>query len=174
MTEDKMVGWHHRHNGHEFEQAPGDGEGQEGLACCSPWGHKESDTTEQLNNNKNDLWSHHFHLFWLPQPVSFHSSSLWPHFPETSPMSQSYCLSHRLSAPSGYISGKVSVYISYFLNTFLTLLIYLFNKGEICHRLRLWQIAICSYNKCCVSIKQYFFFVTTFSMVGNAEFPLRM
>ena len=44
-----MVGWHHRLNGHEFEQAPGDGEEQGGLVCCSPWGHKELDTTEQLN-----------------------------------------------------------------------------------------------------------------------------
>ena len=47
-----MVGWHHRLNGHEFEQALGVGEGQGSLACCSPWGHKESDTTEHLNNNK--------------------------------------------------------------------------------------------------------------------------
>ena len=45
MTEDEMVGWHHRLNGYEFEQAPGDGEGQGSLACCSPRGHKESDTT---------------------------------------------------------------------------------------------------------------------------------
>ena len=54
MTKDEMVGvgWHHRLNGHEFEQAPGDGEGQGSLACCSPLGCKESDTTEQLNNNK--------------------------------------------------------------------------------------------------------------------------
>ena len=44
-TEDEMVGWHHQLNGHEFEQAPGDGEGQGGLACCSPCGRKESDTT---------------------------------------------------------------------------------------------------------------------------------
>ena len=51
MTEDKMVGWRHQLNGHEFEQAPGDGEGPEGLTCCSPWGHKELDTTERLNNN---------------------------------------------------------------------------------------------------------------------------
>ena len=43
--EDKMVGWHHRLNGHGFEQAPEDGEGQGSLACCSPWGHKELDTT---------------------------------------------------------------------------------------------------------------------------------
>ena len=50
-TEDEMVGWHHRLNGHEFEQTLGDGEGQGSLVCCCPWGHKESDTTEQLNNN---------------------------------------------------------------------------------------------------------------------------
>ena len=49
MTEEEMVGWHHRLDGHEFEQALGDGEGQGSLVCCSPWGHKESDTTEQLN-----------------------------------------------------------------------------------------------------------------------------
>ena len=47
--EDEMVGWHHWLVGHEFEQAPGVGEGQGSLVCCSPWGHKESDTTEQLN-----------------------------------------------------------------------------------------------------------------------------
>ena len=47
-TEDQMVGWHHRLNGHEFEQALGDGDGQRGLACCSPWGCKESDMTERL------------------------------------------------------------------------------------------------------------------------------
>ena len=44
-TEDEMTGWHHRLNGDEFEQIPGDGEGQGSLACCSPWGCKESDTT---------------------------------------------------------------------------------------------------------------------------------
>jgi len=49
MTEDEMVGWHHRLNGHEFEQAPGAGDEQESLACCSPWSCKESDTTEWLN-----------------------------------------------------------------------------------------------------------------------------
>ena len=52
VTEDKVVEWHHWLNGHEFEQALGDGERQGGLACCSPWGRKESDTTERLNNNK--------------------------------------------------------------------------------------------------------------------------
>ena len=48
-TEDEMVGWHHRLNGHEFESTLGVGDGQGGLVCCSPWGHKELDTTEQLN-----------------------------------------------------------------------------------------------------------------------------
>jgi len=50
MTEDEMVGWHHRLSGREFEQALGDDEGQGGLACCNPWSCQESDTTEQLNN----------------------------------------------------------------------------------------------------------------------------
>ena len=45
-----MVGWHHRFNGHEFEQTLGHSEGQGTLACCSPWGRKESDMTELLNN----------------------------------------------------------------------------------------------------------------------------
>ena len=49
MTEDEMVGWHHRCDGHEFEQALGVGDGQGSLVCCSPWGLKELDMTEQLN-----------------------------------------------------------------------------------------------------------------------------
>ena len=49
MTEDEMVGWHHRLNGGEFERALGDGDGQGSLACCSPRGLKELDTTERLN-----------------------------------------------------------------------------------------------------------------------------
>ena len=51
-TEDTMVAWHHWLDWHEFEQNLGDGEGQGFLVCCSPWGHKESDRTEQLKNNK--------------------------------------------------------------------------------------------------------------------------
>ena len=51
MTEVWLVGWHHRLNGLEFEQAPGNAKGQGSLACCSPWGRKESDTTKRLNNN---------------------------------------------------------------------------------------------------------------------------
>ena len=49
MTTDEMVGWHHRLDGHEFEQAPGVGDGQGRLACCSPWGCEELATTERLN-----------------------------------------------------------------------------------------------------------------------------
>ena len=59
MTEDEMVGWHHQLNGHEFEQALGGGDGQGSLACCSPWGHKESDTTEWLD------WLTDLTLTWL-------------------------------------------------------------------------------------------------------------
>ena len=49
MTEDEMVGWHYQLNGHEFEKTLGVDDGQGGLACCSPWGHKELDMTERLN-----------------------------------------------------------------------------------------------------------------------------
>ena len=51
MTEDEMVGWHHGLDAYEFEQALGDGDGQRSLVCCSPWGHKDSCTTERLNNS---------------------------------------------------------------------------------------------------------------------------
>ena len=50
-----MAGWYHQLNGHEFEQAPGDGEGQGSLACCSPWGRKESDMAEQLKSDMLEL-----------------------------------------------------------------------------------------------------------------------
>ena len=49
MTEDEMVGWHHLLSGHELEQAPGVGQGQGSLECCSPWGRRELDMTEQMN-----------------------------------------------------------------------------------------------------------------------------
>ena len=65
MTEDEMVGWHHQLNGHEFEEALGDGEGQGGVVCCSPWGHEESDTTEGLS-----LFTFmHWRRKWQPTPV---------------------------------------------------------------------------------------------------------
>ena len=59
--EDEMVGWHHQLNGHEFESTPGVGNGQGGLACCSPWGRKESELTEQLNWTELN-WMHEKHL----------------------------------------------------------------------------------------------------------------
>ena len=64
-TEDKMAGWHHQLDGREFEQASRVGDGQGGLVCCSPWGHKESDTTEALN------WSGECSLI-LDCKASFH------------------------------------------------------------------------------------------------------
>ena len=60
MTEDKTIGWHHQLDGHEFEQALGVSDGQGSLACCSPWVHKESDTTEQLNRTEG-LMMNTFH-----------------------------------------------------------------------------------------------------------------
>ena len=55
MTEDEMFGWYHRLNGHEFEQAPGDDDGQGSLACCSLWDCKESDVTGRLDNNNTNI-----------------------------------------------------------------------------------------------------------------------
>ena len=52
MTEHEMIGWHHRLKGHESERTPGDSEEQGLLACCSPWGCKESGTTERVNNKR--------------------------------------------------------------------------------------------------------------------------
>ena len=57
MTEEEIVGWHHRLNGHEFEKALGDGERQRCLMCYSPRGCKKSDMTEQLNNKSNNIGS---------------------------------------------------------------------------------------------------------------------
>ena len=67
-TEDEMVGWHHRLDGHGFGWTPGFGDGQEGLACCGSWGFKESDTTEQLNWTEwLNCWL--CHLFLLPNAL---------------------------------------------------------------------------------------------------------
>ena len=80
MTEAEIVGWHHRIDGHEFEQALGDGEGQGDLVCCSPWGCKELDTTERLNNIGQELpmWrgylqndEHPSQVFWWPERPAF-------------------------------------------------------------------------------------------------------
>ena len=80
-TEDKVVGWHHQLNGHEFAQTLVDSEGQERLVCCSPWGHKELDTTELLN--WNGVWaalssSPVFlpQMIWINKPIFLYCSFL--------------------------------------------------------------------------------------------------
>ena len=69
VAEDEMVGWHHRLSGHEFEQTPGDREGQVSLVCCNRWGCKELDTTEQLNNNNKFIYLSVLTLGWAIQDL---------------------------------------------------------------------------------------------------------
>ena len=69
-TEDEIVGWHYRLNGHEFEQALGVGDGQGSLACCSPWGCKESDTTERLNWTEKENFKIFFLIPKLYEPIN--------------------------------------------------------------------------------------------------------
>ena len=66
-----MVGWHHQLSGREFEQTLGDSEGQGSLACCTPWGLKESDKTEQLNNNNLFPIGNHIFAFCVNGSISF-------------------------------------------------------------------------------------------------------
>jgi len=63
VTEDEMIGWHHWFNGHQLDKAPGDGEGQGSLVCCSPWTCEELDITWRLNNNNNTYFTG---LLWDP------------------------------------------------------------------------------------------------------------
>ena len=82
MTEDEMVGWHHWLDGHEFEQAPGVGDGQGSLACCRPWGFKESNTTEWLNWTELNWKSLLKYKFWssrsgVGQDASFLIKPTW-------------------------------------------------------------------------------------------------
>ena len=77
MTEDEMVGWHHRLDGREFEQTPGVGDGQGSLACCSPRGCKESDTTEQLNWLSFSLFVRHTYHFSVWDHATMTSSRPW-------------------------------------------------------------------------------------------------
>ena len=79
MTEDEIVGWHHRLNGHEFEQAPGVGDGQGSLTCCNPWGLKEPGMTMWLKwTELNFPWTsvHMNELFFVPSPS--HRFICWP------------------------------------------------------------------------------------------------
>ena len=76
-----MVGWHHQLNGLEFEQALEVGEGQGNLVCYSPWGRKESDTSEQQINDFDVQttcpWLQNFYVFWLPSFAPWSSSLKW-------------------------------------------------------------------------------------------------
>ena len=91
-TEDEMVGWHHWLNGHEFEQAPGVGDGQGGLVCCSPWGRRESDTTERLNWTELVPSTSPLHLLTPTLPIyslsSFHVALSVPQTYHSSFLSQ--------------------------------------------------------------------------------------
>ena len=85
MTEDEIVGWYHRLDGHGFKQVLGVGDGQGSLACCSPWGHKESDMTEGLNwTELNWVTAHNtwfFGIFLMLTEILL-SRSYFAHFPE--------------------------------------------------------------------------------------------
>ena len=83
-TEDEMVGWYHWLNGHEFEQALGVGNGQGSLACCSPWGHKESDTTEQLNWTESTSLGEQDRLASYIHVLGYIHSSEWCWWPSES------------------------------------------------------------------------------------------
>ena len=85
--EDKMVGWHHRLNGHEFEYTPGVGDGQGSLVCCSWWDHKESDMTLRLNNNRKGKWPRPWECSSLERKQNPH----WWHFPQTTSRSLFLC-----------------------------------------------------------------------------------
>ena len=76
MTEDEMVGWHHQFHGHEFKKTPGDGEGQKSLACCSPWGHKELDMTDQ--HTHIPMERHHWKDFIGMADAEAEAPVLWP------------------------------------------------------------------------------------------------
>ena len=85
-TENEIVGWFHQFNGYELGQTLGDGEGQGGLACCSPWACKGSDTTWSLNNKTTFIWtSTHWYLFLIKNNI------LWPIHVDVWQKSSQYC-----------------------------------------------------------------------------------
>ena len=97
----KVVGWRHQVNGPEFEQAPGDGEGQGNLVCCSLWVHKELDTTEQLNNNNKRFFDigHFLKVFielvtilLLSYALAFWPRGIWDLSSPTSDQSSTPCI----------------------------------------------------------------------------------
>ena len=107
--EDERVGWHHQLNGLEFEQAPGDGEGQGSLACCSPLGHDELNMTEQLNNNlSRTVYGH----LGLPTAVLFssHVRGL-PHKKSVTQISEVFVsFADRIVLTNSFVPQKVQEY----------------------------------------------------------------
>ena len=101
-----MVGWHHQFDRHEFEQAPRVGDGQGSLLCCSPWGHKESDTTQQLNNNTQHVANLAYGkvLFWffyfLAAPLGMQDLSSRTSDQTHASCMEGYCLDHWTPRPS--------------------------------------------------------------------------
>ena len=95
-TEDEMVGWHRWLNGHEFEQTPGDGEGQGSLACCSPWGRKESDMNEWLKNNQ------------LCSPAQVSTPPVRPHRVQSAARTRAPCVPSAQSLPSSFPLPRMS------------------------------------------------------------------
>ena len=77
MTEDEVVGCHHQLDGHEFEQAPGAGDGQGTLACCCPWGRKESDMTKQLTLHYYTIHTQMYIFTYLISHVQPYGEALW-------------------------------------------------------------------------------------------------
>ena len=105
MTEDKIIEWHHRLNGHEFEQAPGVGDGQGSLACCRPWVTKsQTNMTEQLTRKLSTLIP-------LPFPISDYDGNnncIDLHFKTFSPWGSSQS-SKASEVPSGYYRGHFQI-----------------------------------------------------------------
>ena len=106
QTEKEMAGWHHRLDGYEFEQALGDGEGQGSLVCCSPWGRKESDSTEWLN------WTELMYTHSLEDLVKF--CSFWYHVYEDGFLVLSYMspFNPRFAYPTAFLTSPLGCRIN--------------------------------------------------------------
>ena len=107
-TEDDMVGWHHRLDGHMFGWTPGVGDGQGGLACCDSWGRKESDMTERLNWTEPG-WNHHSPSPSPLQPSNVSILSLSSYHEMTISKAQLYIWSHIFSREEWYFHTILSI-----------------------------------------------------------------
>ena len=113
MSEDEMAVWHHQLNGHEFEWTLGVGDGQGGLASCSQWGHKESDTTERLSWTEHldlDSTSVNYYLCDLEQITAFLCKCLSISNPEREPVPYSAVVLHQMSYTYIYMLCYIIIY----------------------------------------------------------------